>query len=69
LDTASGESVFEASAADAVAATLEGRTQQSAPNTGSAAVWSVTLRPDGKGFMSAGADKKVTFWDFLVRWI
>lgn len=31
-----------------------------------AAVWSVSVRPDGKGFMSGGADQRVTFWDFAV---
>jgi U3 small nucleolar RNA-associated protein 12 len=29
-------------------------------------VWSIAVRPDGKGFMSGGADKIVKFWDFTV---
>lgn len=30
-------------------------------------VWSVALQPpDGKAFMSGGADKVVKFWDFTV---
>lgn len=32
-----------------------------------AAVWSVAVRPDGKGFMTGGADKYVKFWDFTVE--
>jgi hypothetical protein len=27
----------------------------------------VAVRPDGKGFMTGGADQRVTFWDFVVR--
>ena len=30
------------------------------------AVWSLAVRPDGKGVMSGGADKVVKFWDFTV---
>ena len=30
------------------------------------AVWSLAVRPDGKGFVSASADKEVKFWDFTV---
>jgi len=30
------------------------------------AVWSVCVRPDGKGFMTGGADKLVKFWDFSI---
>jgi WD40 repeat protein len=30
------------------------------------AVWSLAVRPDGKGFVSASADKDVKFWDFTV---
>ena len=29
-----------------------------------AAVWSMDVRPDGKGMMTGGADKEVRFWDF-----
>jgi len=28
------------------------------------AVWSMDVRPDGKGMMTGGADKEVKFWDF-----
>lgn len=28
------------------------------------AVWSIDVRPDGKGIMSGGADHEVKFWDF-----
>ena len=31
------------------------------------AVWSLAVRPDGKGFVTASADKEVKFWDFTVR--
>ena len=30
------------------------------------AVWSLAVRPDGKGFVTASADKEVKFWDFTV---
>ena len=31
------------------------------------AIWSVALQPpEGKGFMTGGADKIVKFWDFTV---
>lgn len=33
---------------------------------GDSAVWSIAVRPDGKGFMTGGADKLVKFWDFTV---
>ena len=35
-------------------------------SSGDGAVWAIAIRPDGKGFMTGGADKKVTFWDFAV---
>lgn len=32
------------------------------------AVWSISMQPpDGKGFVTGGADKLVKFWDFTVR--
>eukprot|EP01041_Mallomonas_annulata_P006461 gene6461-13054_t len=31
------------------------------------AVWSLAVRPDGRGMMSGGADKMVKFWDFTVE--
>jgi U3 small nucleolar RNA-associated protein 12 len=56
--------------------TKEGRIQIVDSSTGELAVdqeahegpvWSVALQPpDGKGFMSGGADKIVKFWDFTV---
>lgn len=30
------------------------------------ALWSLAVRPDGKGFVTASADKEVKFWDFTV---
>ena len=30
------------------------------------AIWSLAVRPDGKGFVTASADKEVKFWDFTV---
>jgi U3 small nucleolar RNA-associated protein 12 len=31
------------------------------------AIWSMSLQPpDGKGFVTGGADKLVKFWDFTV---
>jgi U3 small nucleolar RNA-associated protein 12 len=33
------------------------------------AVWSLAVRPDGKGFMTGSADKEVKFWDFTVRFL
>lgn len=30
------------------------------------AVWSIAVRPDGKGFMTGSADKLVKFWDFTL---
>ena len=29
-------------------------------------VWAVAVRPDGKGFVSGGADKFVRMWEFEV---
>ena len=29
-------------------------------------LWSLAVRPDGKGFVTASADKEVKFWDFTV---
>ena len=31
-----------------------------------APIWSIQLRPDGKGFVTASADKKLKFWSFDV---
>lgn len=31
------------------------------------AVWSIDIRPDGKGFMTGGADHWVRFWNFEVK--
>ena len=31
------------------------------------AVWSVSVRPDGKGLATCSADCMVKFWDFTVR--
>ena len=31
------------------------------------AIWSLCVRPDGRGFASASADKDVKFWDFTVE--
>lgn len=33
----------------------------------SSEVWSVAVRPDGKGLVSGGADKDVKFWDFEIK--
>jgi U3 small nucleolar RNA-associated protein 12 len=33
----------------------------------SGAVWSLDVRPDGKGLVSGSADKDVKFWEFEVR--
>ena len=30
-------------------------------------VWSIHVRPDGKGLVSGSADKDVKFWDFEMR--
>lgn len=30
------------------------------------AIWSIAIRPDGKGFMTGSADKTVKFWNFQV---
>lgn len=30
-------------------------------------VWSVSIRPDGRGLVSGSADKDVKFWDFEMR--
>ncbi|CAM9701266.1 unnamed protein product, partial [Sphacelaria rigidula] len=30
------------------------------------AIWSLDLRPDGKGMVSGSADREVKFWDFEV---
>jgi U3 small nucleolar RNA-associated protein 12 len=30
-------------------------------------VWSLDIRPDGKGLVSGSADKDVKFWEFEVR--
>lgn len=32
-----------------------------------AAVWSLHIRPDGKGFVTGSADKDIKFFDFEVR--
>jgi len=31
-----------------------------------ASIWSIAVRPDGKGFMTGSADKVVKFWDFTI---
>lgn len=31
------------------------------------AIWSIAVKPDGKGFMSGSADKDVKFWDFTLK--
>ncbi|EFP91415.2 uncharacterized protein PGTG_17371 [Puccinia graminis f. sp. tritici CRL 75-36-700-3] len=31
------------------------------------AIWSIDLRPDGKGFVTGGADKCVKFWNFATK--
>jgi U3 small nucleolar RNA-associated protein 12 len=31
------------------------------------AVWSLAVRPDGRGFVTGSADKEVKFWDFTVE--
>lgn len=55
--------------------TKEGRLQGVDTSTGEmtldveaheGAVWSIAVRPDGRGLMSGGADKIVKFWDFTV---
>jgi U3 small nucleolar RNA-associated protein 12 len=33
----------------------------------SGAIWSLDLRPDGKGFVTGGADKCVKFWNFTTK--
>lgn len=33
----------------------------------SAAVWTINVRPDGRGLVSGSADKDVKFWDFEMR--
>ena len=30
------------------------------------AIWSMAVRPDGKGFVTGSADKTVKFWDVSV---
>ena len=59
LDTASGESVFRG------LPTTDKTSTEDATPTG-AAVWAIAVRPDSKGFMTGGADQRVTFWDFVV---
>ena len=75
FDTASGESVFEGVPSElALQHQKKGGNSNNDSSTsanpstgaGAAAVWSVCVRPDGKGFMSGGADQRVTFWDFIV---
>jgi len=31
-----------------------------------ASIWSLAIRPDGKGFMTGSADKVIKFWDFVI---
>jgi U3 small nucleolar RNA-associated protein 12 len=31
------------------------------------AVWGIHVRPDGRGLVSASADKDVKFWDFEMK--
>ena len=30
-------------------------------------IWSIHVRPDGKGFVSGSADQNVKFWDFKIK--
>mmetsp|Transcript_16361 Transcript_16361/g.29928 ORF Transcript_16361/g.29928 Transcript_16361/m.29928 type:complete len:104 (-) Transcript_16361:82-393(-) len=31
------------------------------------AIWSIDIRPDGKGFVTGSADKQVKFWEFELE--
>uniref|UniRef100_A0A7S3MHG5 Guanine nucleotide-binding protein subunit beta-like protein n=1 Tax=Spumella elongata TaxID=89044 RepID=A0A7S3MHG5_9STRA len=76
FDTASGECVFNTTASHAqkLASTSKSNSKATtnmlsddiSSSSGDGALWAIAIRPDGKGFMTGGADKKVTFWDFAV---
>ena len=40
---------------------------ESFPSAHDGPVWSVQVRPDGRGLVSGSADSNVKFWDFEVR--
>ena len=67
LDSASGGAVFEKLWAHGGGGDGEGAAGgRTDDEVSGAAVWSLAVRPDGKGFCSGGADKMVRFWDFTV---
>lgn len=50
--------IFELASADA---------SVSEENAHSGSIWTLDVRPDGRGFASGGADNLVKFWDFELR--
>jgi U3 small nucleolar RNA-associated protein 12 len=74
LDTASGGVCFEQRAAHGAGGGTEARGGDGDIGGGggggggaaAAAVWTLAVRPDGKGFVSGGADRTVRFWEFTV---
>jgi U3 small nucleolar RNA-associated protein 12 len=58
VGTKSGELVVYDIAASAILSTYSAHT---------GAVWGVHVRPDGRGLVSASADKDVKFWDFEMK--
>lgn len=58
VGTKSGELIVYDIAASAILTTYSAHT---------GAVWGVHVRPDGRGLVSASADKDVKFWDFEMK--
>jgi WD40 repeat protein len=58
VGTKSGELIVYDIAASAILSTYSAHT---------GAVWGVHVRPDGRGIVSASADKDVKFWDFEMK--
>ena len=58
VGTKSGELIVYDIAASAILSTYSAH---------SGAVWGVHVRPDGRGLVSASADKDVKFWDFEMK--
>ena len=58
VGTKSGELIVYDIAASAILSTYTAHTS---------AVWGIHVRPDGRGLVSASADKDVKFWDFEMK--